>query len=148
MGAHSFENQPAAVPQFSSELRPQPAWAGEVAQVVVQNCSSEPRAYTVRFDSPEGDLTFEPAEPQKLYLLPGEVAAAEFRAMPRNRSILGGEVVYFFTSRVQTPREAQTLSGRVVSKGLVPAWLALAGLILLLACACLSILAASYAGLQ
>ena len=143
-----FETQQVAISQFSSELRPQSGEAGKIAQVVVENCSKEPRTVTVRFDSPNGDLTFEPAEPQRLHLLPGEVAAAEFRALPRNPAIFGGEVVYFFTSRVQTPREAQTLSGEVVGKDLIPTWLALVGLVLLLACTCLSLLAAMYAGLQ
>jgi hypothetical protein len=134
---------------LNSELRPQPAEVGQPVQVVAENCSDRPRALTVRFESPNDDLTFEPAEPQRLHLLPGQVAAIEFRARPRKRAILGGEIVYFFTSRVQTPTEAQILSGEVVGRGLVPIWLALVGLLLLmlfLACACLSVLVASYAG--
>jgi hypothetical protein len=137
--------QGATTSEFKSELSPQPAEVGQPAQVVVENSSDRPRALTVRFESPNDDLTFEPAELQRLHLLSGQVAAVEFRARPRKRAILGGEIVYFFTSRVQTPREAKILSGEVVARGLIPYWLVLAGLVLIPTCACLSLLAVWFA---
>ncbi len=131
--------------EFRCRLYPQPVEAGGVAAVTVENRTLEPRIFTVSHHSPNDVLAFEPGLPQTLRLPPGEVATAEFRAMPRKRRLFGGTVLYPFTSRVQSGDRVQTLSGQVVGQAMMPIGLAVAGLAVLLACACFSCLAIVYA---
>lgn len=129
----------AAFAEFSSELRPQRVEAGEPARVTVENQGNIPQAFTLAWQSPSDALAFEPGPTQELSVPPGEVAMAEFSAKPRNRPLFGGEVSFPFTARVQSAdAQVQNLSGEVVSRALIPAWLLAAVLIAIIAIACLS----------
>jgi hypothetical protein len=129
----------AAFAEFSSELRPQRVEAGEPARVTVENQGNFQQAYTLTCQSPDDALAFEPGPTQELSVPPGEVAMAEFSAKPRNRPLFGGEVSFPFTARVQSAdAQVQNLSGEVVGRALIPAWLLAAVLIGIIAIACLS----------
>jgi hypothetical protein len=125
--------------EFSSELRPERVEAGEPARVTVENRGNIPQAYTLVWQSPNSALAFEPGPTQELHVPPGELAMAEFSAKPRNRPLFGGEVSFPFTARVQSAdAQVQNLSGEVVSRALIPAWLLAAVLIGIIAIACLT----------
>ena len=129
----------AAFAEFSSELRPQRVEAGEPARVTVENQGNIQQAFTLAWQSPSDALAFEPGPTQELSVPPGEVAMAEFSAKPRNRPLFGGEVSFPFTARVQSAdAQVQNLSGEVVGRALIPAWLLAAVLIGIIAIACLS----------
>ena len=130
----------ATFTEFSSELRPQRVEAGEPARVTVENRGNIQQAFTLTWQSPNDELTFDPVPTQELRVPPGEVAMAEFRASPRKRPFFGGEVTHPFTARVQSAdRETQNLSGEVVSRALLPSWVLPAALVLILAIACISV---------
>jgi hypothetical protein len=130
----------ATFSEFSSELRPQRIEAGEPGRVAVENRGNTQQAFTLTWQSPNDELTFDPGQTQKLRVPPGEVAMAEFRASPRKRSFFGGEMTRPFTARVQSAdRETQNLSGEVVSRALVPSWVLPAVLAVILAIACISV---------
>ena len=126
-----------AFAEFSSELRPQRVADGEPVRVTVENRGNIEQAYTLTCQSPNDALAFEPSPIQDLRLPPGEVGLAEFRAWPRNRPFLGGEVTFPFTARVQSADMAvQNHSGEVVSRALIPSWVIPAVLVLILVTAC------------
>jgi polar amino acid transport system substrate-binding protein len=126
--------------QFNSVLLPERIEGGEMAQVVVENQGSVAQAFLLTWQGPEDGLAFEPGEIQELAIAAGGVAVAEFQATPRSRPLLGGERVLPFTTYVQGAEgPMQKLSGEVVSKPLIPIWLAL---VALSACVFLSVTAA------
>lgn len=123
----------ASFVEFSSELRPEQVAAGEPAQVVIENRGNIPQVFGVSWQSPDQGLVFEPAPTQELRVAPGEVAAAAYSASPRSRPLIGGEVNYPFTARVQTAdQEAKNLRGRVNSRAILPSWVVPAGVVVIL----------------
>ena len=127
----------ATYTRFSSELKPLQIEAGQVAQVMVKNQGNIQQAFTLTFQSLNDELAFEPGSKQELRIPAGEAAAAEFRASPRRRPLIGTAATFPFTTRVQSvSRESQNLRGEVVSRALIPAWLLALLLVLILALAC------------
>ena len=126
----------AAFSQFSAELHPRRTFAAQPARITVQNQGNVQESFTVTWQS-EGDaLSFEPVFKQQLRIPAGESGVAEFRAAPRMRPIIGGEITYPFTVLVQNPKnETVNLSGGVASQGLLPVWIVPIFLILCLSCA-------------
>jgi hypothetical protein len=113
----------AAFGGFRAELRPQRVEAGQPARVLVENQGNIQQDFTVGWQSPGGEVIFQPGEAQQLRVPPGEVGMIDFRPAPRSRPFLGGEMSLPFTTRVQTPdRQSQNLTGEVVTRGLLPAW--------------------------
>lgn len=110
--------------RFRGELQPQRVEAGQPARVVVENQGNVQQTFTVGLQSPGGEVTFEPEEDSPMRVPPGEVGLVEFVARPRSRPFLGGEVSLLFTARVQAPdQQSRNLSGELVTRGLLPAWL-------------------------
>jgi polar amino acid transport system substrate-binding protein len=137
----------ASSSQFGLELHPQQIEAGEPARVTVENQGNAPQQFDLTLQSPDDGLDFQPNATQILHIPPGEVEMAEFTAKLHSRSLFGKDRVLPFTARVQAAEgETQNLTGEVVGKPWIPTWLALAGLVALLVCACLSVLAAIYVG--
>ena len=109
--------------EFNSELRPQRIEAEEPARIMVENQGNIQQTFTLAWQSPDDELTFEPAPSQELRVPAGEVAMAEFQARPRQRPFFGGEKTYPFTTRVQSADKAiQNLRGEVVARSLIPTW--------------------------
>jgi hypothetical protein len=130
----------ATFAEFSGELRPRRVEAGEPARVIVENQGNIQQTFTVTHQSPDDALVFEPAPTLELRVPPGEVAMAEFQALPRRRPFFGGEVTFPFTTRVQAADQGmRNLRGEVVARPLIPSWVLPAVLILIMAIACLSV---------
>jgi serine/threonine protein kinase len=129
----------AAYSQFSSDLRPQKIRAGKTAQVTVQNQGNTRQTFTLTWQDRADELAFKPPQAQ-LTVPEGQVAAAEFRAVPRQRRWIGGPKTHPFSTHVSSPEgETQTRNGEVLSKGLIPAWFPP---VLLFLCVALAALAA------
>ena len=126
-----------AYTEFSSEMHPQQLAAGKPGQVTVANQGNVEAAYALTWRGDNDDLTFKPGPRQELRVPAGGTAAAEFRASPRNRLLFGGEKSHHFTARVESAeRQTQTLSGTVVSRGLIPNWLVTVVLVVVVAALC------------
>jgi len=113
----------AAATRFAAQLRPQSAEAGQPARITIENQGNIQQVFTVGWQSPDGEVVFEPPEAQSVRIPPGEVGLVEFVAQPRSRPLLGGEFSRPFTLRVQAPdQQTRNLSGEVVSRALLPGW--------------------------
>ena len=112
----------AAYSQFRSDLRPQRIGAGKTAQVTIENQGNTRQAFTLEWQDQADELAFEPAQ-TRLTVAEGQVAAAEFRAAPRQSRWIGGTKTHPFSTKVRSPEgEIQTLGGEVISSGLIPLW--------------------------
>jgi hypothetical protein len=104
---------------------------------MVANQGNIRQAFTLTWQSLNDELAFEPDSKQELRIPPGEAAAAEFRASPRRRPIVGTAATLPFTTRVQSvSREGQNLRGEVISRALIPGWVLALLLVLILALSC------------
>ena len=112
----------AAYSQFSSDLKLQRIRAGKPAQVTVQNQGNTRQTFTLAWQDRADELAFQP--PQARLTVPeGQVAAAEFRAVPRQRRWIGGTKTYPFSAQVSSAEgETRTHNGEVLSSGLIPVW--------------------------
>jgi hypothetical protein len=125
---------------FSSAMHPQRLAAGKPGQVTVENQGNVEEAFTLTWRGDNDDLLFNPGPTQELRVPAGGRAAAEFRAKPRSRPLFGGQTSHPFTAHVESPeQQTQSLSGTVVSQGLLPGWLLTAGLIVILVGLCLGV---------
>jgi serine/threonine protein kinase len=138
----------AAFARFSSELYTRQLNAGETGQIGVNNLGNMPETFTLSFQDPAGRLIFT-ATPSQFRLSEGQAGVAEFRAALRNLRWVGREEAYPFTTRVNpTDGEAQTHTGEVISKPLLPVWLLGLLLFVLVCFVGTSLLYFSQAGLQ
>lgn len=105
------------------------------ALVRLANLSNIPATVVVRWESPEGRLAFDPAEPQQINLeLDGSDELA-YTARPLKPYWVGGEKEHPFTVTVQAAgTEDQVFHPVLHQKALMPPWLAALGGILLLLC--------------
>ncbi len=109
--------------QFHSVLDPEQVTAGMPIQVAVENQGNAAETFTLTAQGQAGKLDFDPAQPQEVYIPPGQAASVEFLATPSERPLIGGAVSYAFRVIVQAPdQEAQVLNGRVNTRGLIPPW--------------------------
>ncbi len=98
------------------------------AHLLVQNLSNMPASFQVTWNSPDGSLVFEPAEPQQINVPSGETAKVEYAAQPARRLWFGGERSYPYTVNVQAANgETQTQESALMSKGFIPTWAAIIG---------------------
>lgn len=126
-----------AYSEFNSELQPQRLEVDQTGWIAVENKGNTQEVYTVTWESEDDKLLFEPAPSQELKVGPGETGRAEFTATPRQRPILGGEVIFPFTARAQsTDGRTQSFYGEQVGSGLIPIWVLPIVLVLCLACLC------------
>lgn len=111
-----------AYTQFTSEMRPQRIRAGGLAQVVVENQGNVPHSFAVTWEDRADDLAFEPPQ-ARLKVPEGKSGAVAFRAIPRRRRWIGGTATHVVTTQINSADGAtQTVSGEVISKALMPAW--------------------------
>ena len=83
----------------------------------------------------ENRYEFRPAELQ-MNLAPGETAAAEFRAIPRQRRLFGGSRIDVYSVKIAPDGgQPQSHTGQIVTTGLLPVWAAASILLLLVMCA-------------
>jgi serine/threonine protein kinase len=125
--------------QFTSQLFPQKLRAGRVSRLKVQNVGNSEEKFNVILSDRAVELDFKPPQMQ-LVSAPGQEAVAEFKAYPRQRPLLGGDKLHPFVADVAplAGGQAQQLSGEVVSRARIPAWI-----IPLLLMLCLLLIAAA-----
>lgn len=129
----------AAVASFSSELKPAEIRDGQVASLVVSNNGNLQGTYTISFESEEDTLVFDPSDPQQLQVPAGESAAVEYSTKPQKKQIIGSDLSYPFTAKVQSSdEEAQMLEGKMIGEALIPFWVVPVVLVLCLAVICVS----------
>jgi eukaryotic-like serine/threonine-protein kinase len=108
--------------EFSSELRPQKINAGESAKLTVRNLGNHKETFTLEWKDRGDELAFTPPQAQ-LGVLEGQSAVAEFRAAPRKQRWFGSPKTVAFTTQVKGAKgKAQTHSGEIISKPVLPAW--------------------------
>ena len=112
----------AAFSQFTSELRPSQVPPGSLGQVLVNNTGNLPETYSLTWDSPRRDLTFEP--PVSRVTVPaGQSAAVEYRPSLVQPRWLGSQIAHAFTIYVSSQGgQGQSLRGEYLSRGLIPPW--------------------------
>jgi len=145
--------QPATAPasessttKFASDLYPQKWSAGQVGQVRVRNLGKQMDTFTVMLRDRGDEFHFQPTQ-ATMQVLPGQTAAAEFRANPKGQRWLGGAQTHSFSAIVKSGRgETQTHQGELTSKAIIPIWVLPVFLVLCLGMIGLGILA--YYGLS
>jgi serine/threonine protein kinase len=111
----------AAYSEYKSSLYPQKVRAGESARVTVENLGNCQQAYNLTWQDRGDELAFSPPRSQ-LRVVEGQSAATEFRAEPRKKRWIGGEKSHTITAQISTTAgNGQSLSGEVISRGLIPA---------------------------
>jgi Tol biopolymer transport system component len=126
-GAHASAQPGTDVSVITDLSAPSDADAPAAGTVNVPE-KPQPQASSAPVGVQPGDLT-------TLRIPPGESAAFRFSARPSKRPFLGGAVSYSYRVSVgATPKDALTLSGRVMSRGMVPVWALPVGVFL---CLCL-----------
>ena len=119
--------------RFASQLRPYQIEGKSRVAVEVQNRGNTEADFTISLASERNAVRFRPATTFSLRTSAGETVRNEFTARPRWRPLLGGEVAYPYTAEVQAAGAvSQVLHGQVLSRGLIPGWLAASVLILAL----------------
>ena len=123
----------AAFTEFKSSLEEAQPDQNLSERVTIQNLSNMPATFQVTWSSPEDSLIFEPKEPQQINVPSGETAKVEYNARPARRQWFGGEKSLPYSVNVQTSDgQTQTLEGALMSKGLIPTWAAVVGVLVLL----------------
>jgi hypothetical protein len=123
----------ASVTRFSAELHPPSIEAGQPARLAVENQGNVQQAFSVSWQSPDGELVFDLEGGQEMRVPPGQVGMTEFSASPRRRPLFGGTFNLPFTARVQAPdHQVKNVTGEVVSRALVPHWVLPAVLVVIL----------------
>ncbi|MFM8322211.1 MAG: META domain-containing protein [Chloroflexota bacterium] len=112
------------------------------AHVRLANQSNVPATVSVRWESPEETLAFEPAEPQQVNLGLDESTEVPYTARPLRRYWVGSQKDHPYLVTIQAGGMAdQALRGAVRQKALMPPWLAVFGGVLLALCCLLAGLA-------
>ncbi|MEM7032009.1 MAG: Ig-like domain-containing protein [Chloroflexota bacterium] len=122
----------SAYQRFQSALWPDTLNAGARGQITIENRGNTPQAYTLTFFSHDPSVAFN--VPQKQWRIDaGQSALANFRVDVQNLRLFGGERAITYNVRVDTPDEDfQSHEGLVISKGMVPVWLAAVAIFLCL----------------
>lgn len=112
----------AAFSQFQTQLQPQRIRAGKNARLTIQNLGNTPEVFQVGLRDRGDELGFTPPQ-QKIQVPEGQTETAEFSAQARKRRWLGREKSHPFTVQIAPSKgQAQTHSGEIVSRGLIPLW--------------------------
>ncbi len=107
---------------FATELFPQKVRAGKLSRLTIRNQGNAQEAYTIDLSDRADELVFTPRTAQ-VRVPEGQVGTVDFRAQPRQRKIIGGEQSHPFAARVSPIHgEQQSLTGEIVSRALIPAW--------------------------
>ena len=125
----------AAFSHFTAELNPQKVVAGQTTTLILKNLGNTQQNYSLTFQSQTYAMNFNPPKPEPLRIRPGETGSVQFEVTPRQRPVLGGEMNYPYSVKVQAlDRTTQVLSGEVATSGLIPVWAIPVGVIM---CLCL-----------
>ncbi len=123
----------AAFIAFNSSLEAAQPDQNLPARVRVQNSSNIPVSFKVAWSSPQDSLVFQPAEPGQINVPGGETGSLEYTAQPARRPWLGGEKSLPYTVHVQaSDGQTQKLDSASLTKGLVPTWAAVIGVLALM----------------
>jgi heat shock protein HslJ len=123
----------AAFIEFKSSLETAQPDKNLPARLLVQNSSNMPVSFKVAWSSPEDSLTFEPLEPQQINVPSGETASVDYSARPARRAWFGGEKSLPYAVEVQaSDGQTQKLPSALDTKGLVPTWAAVIGILVVL----------------
>jgi Tol biopolymer transport system component/tRNA A-37 threonylcarbamoyl transferase component Bud32 len=108
---------------FTSELHPERVRAGMPARLTVHNRGNATETFALSWQDRADELVFDPPQAE-LEVASGQSDGVRFRARPGQRRWVGGEKEQSFSAGVTSAAgEVQSLSGEMVSKGLVPAWM-------------------------
>jgi len=119
--------------RFASQLRPYQVTGKNTVAVEVQNRGNTEADFIIALANEKDTVRFQPATAFSLRSFAGETVRSEFTARPRWRPLVGGEITYPYTVQVRSEgATSQVLHGEVLSRGLIPGWLAASALILAL----------------
>lgn len=120
------------VVQFQASLESPRIKANQIGRARIVNQGNAPQQFNLSWRDPADALMFTPST-LTISVPPGKSAVVEFRAAPRSPAWIGGEKTRLYQMTVQgesgTP---QVLQGEVLSRGMLPVWIAP---LLLLLCA-------------
>jgi eukaryotic-like serine/threonine-protein kinase len=117
--------------QFAAQLQPERLQSGNPGRVLVTNRGNMPETYLVSWSDPANELGFEPSE-TKIKVEEGQIAEVKYRGRLNRGRWVGGDQLHQFNATValyqsgtgsQPEVQPQALSGEMVSRGMIPAWL-------------------------
>ena len=127
--------------QFSSTLHPQRLRPGKNGEVKVSNLGNTDQVYSLEWSDRGDELNFQPPKAE-LAAARGEEAGASFSAAPHKRRWVGNENLHPFSAKITPPAGmAQSHSGEMISRALIPPWV-----LPLLLFACIALAAAAAFG--
>jgi uncharacterized membrane protein len=113
---------------------------GEPAEITIENRGNFQQVFHLMWRSLNDELAFDTGSTRELRVPAGQTETATVRAVPRRRPLLGGQMSYPFTVRVQSAdQETQDLKGEVICGARIPALAVLLLVVLVLALVGLSL---------
>ena len=107
---------------FSTEMHPQRLRAGKVGRVTVRNMGNIQETFQITYKDRADELTFQPPV-IPLRVPEGQTAEVDFRSLPRQRKLVGGETSHSFTALIAGAQgEPQIQTGELISRALIPGW--------------------------
>ncbi len=132
--------------QFSSSMHPQRLRPGKPGEIKVNNLGNTDQVYALALSDRGDELNFQPPTAE-LAAAGGAEARAAFSAAPHKRRWIGTENVHPFSVTITPPEgTAQTHSGEMISRALIPPWVL--PLLLILCISVAAALAFAYSKLQ
>lgn len=102
---------------FESHLKPEQMEARQTAQVIVENQGNIPQTFNLKWQDVVDELVFEPAQ-HEVTMTGGQVTAIEFRAIDRQRRLIGGRRGHGFSVQVRSSEGGvQEHKGEFISRG-------------------------------
>ncbi len=130
----------SAFTQFSSELQPKQLKSGDTGNLVLRNMGNIPENFTLSWEDRLGELAFDPKR-ANVTIPPGETVQIPFNISRAQPVWFGGEKVSSFKVNISSQSaQAQSHTGSILSKALIPPWAVIFLLTLCLISGCLLII--------
>lgn len=127
----------SAFTQFSSELQSKQIKAGDTGQLVLRNMGNIPETFTLSWEDRLGELTFDPRVANAT-VPPGETVKIPYQVNPASTMWFGGEKINSYKVNISSQSaQAQSHTGTVFSKALIPPWALILLIFLCLISSCL-----------
>lgn len=114
----------SAFSQFASSLHPRRLHAGETGHFTIQNQGNAAETFSVEWQDSSREFSFTPVRPA--FKIPaGEEVQAEFRVDHPRRALFGGEQARQVAAQIASSSGGyQSHSAEILSRGMIPLWIA------------------------
>ncbi len=127
-----------AFSQFTSDLQPKQIRPGETGHLLLSNLGNIPETFSLSWEDRVGELVFDPQK-ANITVPSGETIEIPYQVKRVHPLWLGGEKINSFYVHISAPSAAaQSHTGAVFSKALIPPWALLTLIFLCLLLSCIS----------